>query len=103
MEGEVLSCALGGQCLAAVEPETGQVCGAVKRLHYGPEQGHHLDIVHEEQGMLWREGSKAGPQVSGSRDPEDSHRTPSWPALRSPRPLPPQPLPTGQQLRGRKV
>lgn len=52
MEGEVVSCALGGQCLAAVEPETGQVRGAVKRLHDGPEQGHHLAIVHEEQGML---------------------------------------------------
>lgn len=31
--------------------------------------------------MLWSEGSKAGPQVSGSGDPKDT-QNPSWPALR---------------------
>ena len=41
--------------------------------------------------------------MSVSKDPKDSCRAPSPPALRSPGPPPPQPLPTGQQLRGRKV
>lgn len=53
--------------------------------------------------VLWSEGSKAAPQVSGSGDSEDSHRPLRRPASRSPGPLPLRPLPTGQQLPGRKV
>lgn len=52
---------------------------------------------------MWREGSKAGPQVSGSGDSEDPHGLLSRPASRSPGPLPLRPLPTGHQLPGRKV
>lgn len=94
LPGREESCASleGAESLAAVEMETGwEEAGAMDR-----------GAVWETREMLWSKRSKAGPRCLSQRTPR-TRRAPSQPALRSPGPPPPRPLPTGQQLRGRKV